>query len=190
MKTLFLACLDSCRLSHLTSAGRCEPGAGALSTEAERASRSVAEGATLASQVRSSGLGCQAAMAQETAEEEYPASEAGGGREEATRPRARGGDPEETHYGSRGQGQQQGGSIPEAVAVQAQEGLGAIPRWRSSGTAVVRRYLSSKVGNSSCALLEQPVKRYPMPRVRNPNKMVDVARAHQRADKVKLLTKN
>ena len=61
---------------------------------------------------------------------------------------------------------------------------GAIPRSRSGGAAV-RRYPSSKVRSSGCALLEQ---REEIPHIqgkRNPSKMVGVARGHQRADTLK-----
>ena len=58
---------------------------------------------------------------------------------------------------------------------------GAIPHWRS-GIVVVRRYSSSKVRNSGCALLEQPWRDTPCQGKRNPSKMVSVARGHQRAD--------
>ena len=60
---------------------------------------------------------------------------------------------------------------------------GATPRSRSGGAAV-RRYPSSKVRSSGCALLEQ----LEIPHVqgkRNPSKTVAVARGHQRADTLK-----
>ena len=44
---------------------------------------------------------------------------------------------------------------------------GVIPRSRSGG-AVVRRYSSSKVRGSSCALLEQPWRDTPHPRYEKP----------------------
>ena len=91
-----------------------------------------------------------------TAERSYPASEVwggnkrsyptskvrGGGWEELSRapkPKARGG-------GQEGQHHAQG-----AMAVQVQEGLEEL----SNGRVVVRRYPSSKVRSSGCALLEQ-----------------------------------
>ena len=74
----------------------------------------------------------------------YRASGANGSREEAPR--------------ARGQGWRLGGATPCPVSsgcVGAGGPRGAIPRWRS-GRAAVRRYPSSKVRSSSCALLEQP----------------------------------
>ena len=52
-----------------------------------------------------------------------------------------------------------------ALAAQAGAGgaRGAIPHWRS-GKAAVRRYPSSKVRSSGCALLEQPWRDTPCPR--------------------------
>ena len=49
----------------------------------------------------------------------------------------------------------------------------------------VRRYPSSKVRKSSCALLEQPKRDTPCQGKRNPSKRVSVARGHQRADTLK-----
>ena len=68
---------------------------------------------------------------------------------------------------------------------QASPPRGAIPHWRS-GTVAVRRYPSSKVRSSGCALLEQPWRDTPHQGKRNPSKMVSVARGHQRADTLKL----
>ena len=61
---------------------------------------------------------------------------------------------------------------------------GVIPRWRS-GTAAVRRYPSSKVRSSGCALLEQPWSISHGQGKRNPSKMVGVPREYQRADTLK-----
>ena len=61
---------------------------------------------------------------------------------------------------------------------------GANPRSRSGGAAV-RRYPSSKVSSSGCALLEKPCRDTPSPGKRNPSKTVGVARGHQRADRLK-----
>ena len=137
------------------------------------------------SEVRGSGLECQAVMAQErlrgatlrprsgVAGKRHPTSEVrGGGQEElphvlgqgrlggdTPRPRsgaarrshlspeAKGGDPEEPPQ-ARGQGRQLGGAIHA-------RGQGRWPGW-PGGTVVVRRYPSSKVRSSRCALLEQP----------------------------------
>ena len=79
-----------------------------------------------------------------TAERSYPTSKVwGDGREEL-------------HH-ARGQGQQPGGAIPPSRGsgyAGTGEPRGAIPRSRSEGVAV-RRYPSSKVRSSGCALLEQ-----------------------------------
>ena len=56
---------------------------------------------------------------------------------------------------ARAGGQEEQPHIQGAVAVGAGGPRGAIPRSRS-GVAVVRRYPSSNVRSSSCALLEQP----------------------------------
>ena len=58
---------------------------------------------------------------------------------------------------------------------------GAISCWRS-GRAVVRRYPSSKVRSSDCALLEQLWRDTHAQGKRNPSKMAGVARGHQRAN--------
>ena len=58
------------------------------------------------------------------------------------------------------------------------------PHWRS-GTVVLRRYPSSKVRSSGCALLEQLWRDTPCQGKRNPSKTVGVARGHQRADTLK-----
>ena len=65
---------------------------------------------------------------------------------------------------------------------------GATPRSRSGGAAV-RRYLSSEVRSSGCALGWGKE----IPHVqgkRNPSKMVGVARGHQRADTQTIITEN
>ena len=49
----------------------------------------------------------------------------------------------------------------------------------------MRRYPSSKVRSSGCALLEQPEEIPHAQGKRNPTKMVGVARGHQRADTLK-----
>ena len=49
----------------------------------------------------------------------------------------------------------------------------------------MRRYPSSKVRSSGCALLEQPEEIRHVQGQRNPSKMVGVARVHQRADTLK-----
>ena len=61
---------------------------------------------------------------------------------------------------------------------------GAILRWRS-GRAVVRRYPSSKIRSSGCALLENHEEIPHAQGKRNPSKTVDVARGHQKADTLK-----
>ena len=60
----------------------------------------------------------------------------------------------------------------------------ATPHSRSGGAAM-RRYPSSKVRSSSCALLEQLWKDTQVQGKRNPSKRVGVARGHQRADILK-----
>ena len=82
------------------------------------------------SEVRGSGREFQAAMAQERPRRATQVR--GKGRRSGPTPRPRSG-------GGAGAGGPRG----------------AIPRWRS-GRAAVRRYSSSKVRSSSCALLEQP----------------------------------
>ena len=62
---------------------------------------------------------------------------------------------------------------------------GATPRSRSGGVAV-RRYPSSRVRSSSCALLEQLWRDTPRPSKRNPTEKVGVARGLPRADTLKL----
>ena len=74
----------------------------------------------------------------------------------APRPEARGGGREELPN-ARGQGRRPGGATPRprsSGCMGAGGPRGAIPRSRSGG-AVVRRYPSSKVRSSGCALLEQ-----------------------------------
>ena len=64
---------------------------------------------------------------------------------------------------------------------------GATPPSRSGGAAV-RRYTSSQVRSSGCALLEKTRRQEDTLHVqgkRNPSKMVGVARGHQRADTLK-----
>ena len=93
-----------------------------------------------------------------TAERSYPSWRSGpvAGRSHPT-PEARGGVREDQPH-TRGQGQQPGGPTPRPRS-HGCAGTGgpreAIPRWRS-GRAAVRRYPSSKVRSSGCALLEQP----------------------------------
>ena len=80
-----------------------------------------------------------------TAERSYPRSEVrGGGQEELPH--------------ARGQGLQLGGATPRPRSggcAGTGGPRGAIPRSRSGGV-VVKRYLSSKVRSSGCALLEHP----------------------------------
>ena len=66
----------------------------------------------------------------------------------------------------------------------AGEPRGAISRSRSEGMAV-RRYPSSKVRSSGCALLEQLEEIPQVQGKRNPSKIVGVARGHQRANTLK-----
>ena len=54
----------------------------------------------------------------------------------------------------------------------------------------MRRYPSSKVRSSGCALLESCEEIPHAQGKRNPNKMVDVARGHQRADTLKPYSQN
>ena len=61
---------------------------------------------------------------------------------------------------------------------------GATPCSRSGGM-VVRRYPSSKVRKSSCALQSSPEEIPHVQGKRNPSKTVSVARGHQRADTLK-----
>ena len=51
---------------------------------------------------------------------------------------------------------------------------------------MVRRYPSSKVRNSGCASLEQPLRDTHTQGKRNPSRMVSVARGHQKVDTLKL----
>ena len=87
---------------------------------------------------------------------------------------------------ARGQGRKPGGTTPRPRSrgcAGAGGPRGTAPRSRSGGAAV-RRYPSSKVRSSGCALLEQ----LEIPHVqgkRNPSKTVAVARGHQRADTLK-----
>ena len=87
------------------------------------------------SEVRGSGLECQAAMAQEWPREATPRPRSGAARRSHLAPEARGGDLEEPP-GARGQGRRQGGATPGAVAALAQEGLEELShaegqeRWR------------------------------------------------------------
>ena len=65
---------------------------------------------------------------------------------------------------ARGQGRRPGGPTPRPSSGGCTGGpRGAIPR-RMSGRAAVRRYPSSKVRSSGCALLEQPWRDTPCPR--------------------------
>ena len=86
----------------------------------------------------------QAATAAGTAERSHPASEArGGSRKEQPHARGQGGDWEEQPHTQR------------VVAVRVQEGLESHPTLKvRKGDG--RRYPSSKVRSSGCALLEQP----------------------------------
>ena len=85
---------------------------------------------------------------------------------------------------ARGQGPQPRGATPppRSGACMGTGGpRGAIPCSRSEG-AEVRRYPTSKVRSSGCAMLSSSEG---IPRVqgkRNPSKMVGVARGHQRVD--------
>ena len=107
--------------------------------------------------------------AHSTAERSHPAFEVrGSSREELPHARGQGRWPnsrEELPH-ARGQGRWPGGAIPpprSGGCVGAGGPRGAIPRSRSEGAAV-RRYPSSKVRSSSCALLEQPLRDTPRPR--------------------------
>ena len=80
-----------------------------------------------------------------------------GSLEELPLPEARGCGREELPHAG-GQGRRQGGATPRPKSggcTGAGGPRGAIPHSRSGG-AVVRRYPSSKVRSSGCALLEQP----------------------------------
>ena len=88
------------------------------------------------------------------------------GREELPCVRCRGGGAREELPRVWGQGRQLGGATPHPRShgcAGTGGPRGAIPRWRS-GRVAVRRYLSSKVRSSSCALLEQPWRDTPRPR--------------------------
>ena len=61
---------------------------------------------------------------------------------------------------------------------------GATPRSRSGGAAV-RRYPSSKLRSSGCASWSSREEIAHIQGKRNPSKMVDVARGHQRTDTLK-----
>ena len=77
----------------------------------------------------------------------------------------RGGGPEEPPHAG-GQGRRPGGATPRPRSggcIGTGGPRGAIPR-RMSGRAAVRRYPSSKVRSSGCALLEQPWRDNPCPR--------------------------
>ena len=100
------------------------------------------------------------------AEGGYPTSEVrSGGRGELPHVRGRGGGRDKLpHF--RGQGQQRRGAIPgqRSGGCAGAGGLrGITPRSRSGGAAV-RRYPSSKIRSSGCALLEQPGRDTPRPR--------------------------
>ena len=79
----------------------------------------------------------------------------------------------------RGQGRRLRGATPRPRSGGCAGGAGgprgATPRSRSGGAAV-RRYPSSKVRSSGCALLEQPLKDTLIQGNRNPSKMVGVVR--------------
>ena len=101
-------------------------------------------------------------------------------------PEVRGGSREDLPH-ARGQGPRPGGATPpprSGGCAGAGGPRGAIPCSRSEG-AEVRRYPSSKVRSSGCAMLSSSEG---IPRVqgkRNPSKMVGVARGHQRVDTLK-----
>ena len=87
-----------------------------------------------------------------------------------------------------------GGSREDQPHVQGAVGCagsggpsGTIPRWRS-GRVVVRRYPSSKVRSSGCALLDSCEEIPHIQGKRNPSKMVGVARGIHRADTLKPYT--
>ena len=87
------------------------------------------------------------------------------GREELPKSEARGCGWEDQPH-AQGQGRRPGGPTPHprsSGCPGAGGPKGAIPCWRS-GRAVVRRYPSSKVRSSGCALLEQPWRATPRPR--------------------------
>ena len=87
----------------------------------------------------------------------------------------------------RGQGRQLRGATPRPMIGScsgAGGSRGATPRSRSGGVAM-RRYPSSKVRSSGCALLEQPWRDTPRPGKKNPSKMVGVAKGRQKADTLK-----
>ena len=101
-----------------------------------------------------------------TAEKSYPSPRSGAavGRSYPTSEVRDGGWEELPH--ARGQGRRPGGPTPRPRSggcAGAGGPSGAIPCWRS-GRAVVRRYPSSKVRSSGCALLEQPWRNNPRPR--------------------------
>ena len=64
---------------------------------------------------------------------------------------------------ARGGGQEDQPHVQGAVAARAQEGLKDYPTLKVRRVAV-RRYPSSKVRSSGCALLEQPRRDTPRPR--------------------------
>ena len=115
------------------------------------------------SEVRGSGIECQAAMAQ-NGQEELPHVQ---GQGRCLRPRAAAGKSKPTPEGStatrssnpkpkaRGGGREGQPHVQGVVAVQAQEGLEE-PSHLKVRKGSRRRYPSSKVRSSSCALLEQP----------------------------------
>ena len=87
----------------------------------------------------------------------YPTSEVrGGGRRSHPAPEARGGGPEEQPH-AQGQGHWLKGATPHprSCGCLGPGGHRGAIQCRRSGRASVRRYPSSKVRNSSCALLEQ-----------------------------------
>ena len=135
--------------------GRWRQGADALS---------MAERSYPTSEVRGSGLECQAATAQEwprgaplcprsgTADKRsYPASEVRGGREEPPH--------------AQGQGWRPGGATRGAVAAQVQEGLEEQSHVEGQEPAAVRRYPFQGKEQRLC-FAGAAVKRYPMPKIR------------------------
>ena len=75
-------------------------------------------------------------------------------------PKARGSGLEELPHAltpeARGGGQEDQTHVQGAVAAQVQEGLEELSHVEGEEGVAVRRYPSSKVRSSSCALLEQP----------------------------------
>ena len=90
------------------------------------------------------------------------------------------------HDEVRGGGQEEQPHVQGAVAAQVQEGLEELLHVQSSSGGVAeRRYSSSKVRSSGCALLEQLWRDTHVQGKKNPSKMIGVARGHQKADTLK-----